>query len=95
MVIGSLVLYTAVIIGMARYISHVICINGSTHVAKVCVRQEVSCMSHKRSMNVPQATENAVTRISGTKVGAPPGSVGSDRALTSLASLTHLNALLQ
>ena len=52
-------------------------------------------MSHKRSMNVPQAAENAIkgTRaqlracISGTK---GPGSVGSNRALTLLASLTHV-----
>ena len=44
-------------------------------------------MSHKRSMNVPQAAEK---RISGTKGGAPPGSVGSNRALTLLASLTHV-----
>ena len=54
-------------------------------------------MSHKRSMNVPQAAENA---IKGTRAqlrayirdqgGAPPGSVGSNRALTLLASLTHV-----
>ena len=46
-------------------------------------------MSHKRSMNVPQAAENAIkgthAHISGTKGGAPPGSVGSNRALTLLA----------
>ena len=52
-------------------------------------------MSHKRSMNVPQAAENAIkgTRAqlrAGTKGGAPPGSVGSNRALTFLASLTHV-----
>ena len=48
-------------------------------------------------MNVPQAAENAIkgTRaqlrgISGTKGGAPPGYVGSNRALTLLASLTHV-----
>ena len=48
-------------------------------------------MSHKRSMNVPQAAEwyaHAITRIyPGPKVGAPPGSVGSNRARTLLASL--------
>ena len=50
-------------------------------------------MSHKRSMNIPQAAEIRVlsyARISGTKGGAPPGSVGSNRALTLLASLTHV-----
>ena len=53
-------------------------------------------MSHKRSMNVPQAAENA---IKGTRAqlrayirdqrwgAAPAGSVG---ALTLLASLTHV-----
>ena len=52
-------------------------------------------MSHKRSMNVPQAAENAVraldyASISGTKGGAPPGSIGSNRALTLLASTYKL-----
>ena len=54
-------------------------------------------MSHKRSMNVPQAAENAIkgkraqlrAYIRNQRWGAA-GLCGSNRALTLLASLTHV-----